>query len=72
MMLRYERAAIAAGELWRGISAHLVHLGFTHTLLNLAGFVLVIWLFRTDIRRWEWLTVGLVAAVTIAFRAVPV
>lgn len=32
--LRYEREAIAAGQLWRLISGHLVHLGWLHLALN--------------------------------------
>jgi rhomboid family GlyGly-CTERM serine protease len=41
--LRYERAAIASGEIWRLVSGHLVHLGNPHLLMNLAGLLLV-WL----------------------------
>lgn len=40
-LLRFERVGLARGELWRLLSAHLVHLGVSHTLLNLAGLVLV-------------------------------
>lgn len=39
--LRYERAPIAAGEWWRLVSAHLVHLGWSHLWINLAGLMLV-------------------------------
>ncbi|WP_415831531.1 rhombosortase [Kerstersia similis] len=38
--LRFERGAIAAGELWRLGSAHFVHLGWNHALLNGAGVLL--------------------------------
>jgi rhomboid family GlyGly-CTERM serine protease len=40
-LLRYERSAILAGEWWRLFSGHLVHLGWSHLWLNLAGLVLV-------------------------------
>jgi rhomboid family GlyGly-CTERM serine protease len=35
--LRYERSAVLGGQLWRLLTAHLVHLGWTHCLLNLGG-----------------------------------
>lgn len=35
--LRYERATVRAGEPWRLATAHFVHLGWTHCLLNVAG-----------------------------------
>ena len=37
--LRYERAAIAGGELWRLLSGHFVHLGWAHCLLNAGGLL---------------------------------
>lgn len=39
--LRFDRDAIAGGELWRLLSAHLVHLGWNHLWLNLGGLLLV-------------------------------
>lgn len=41
--LRYERSAIAAGEFYRLLTGHFVHLGTGHTLLNAFGLGLV-WL----------------------------
>jgi rhomboid family GlyGly-CTERM serine protease len=41
--LRYDRAALADGELWRLLTGHLVHLNPAHLLLNLAGLALA-WL----------------------------
>lgn len=65
-VLRYERGELLEGEWWRALSGHLVHLGVVHTVLNLAGFALLVWLFRAEVRRWAWLTVGLTAAVAIS------
>lgn len=64
--LRYERAGLLDGEWWRIVTGHLVHLGPTHTLLNLAGFGLLLWLFIAEIRPWEWVAAGLVSAASIA------
>lgn len=37
--LRYEREAILSGQLWRLLTGHLVHLGWIHLLLNIAGLL---------------------------------
>lgn len=46
--LRYDRAAIGAGEIWRLLTANFVHLGWGHLALNLAGFLAIGWLFAAD------------------------
>lgn len=38
--LRYERAAVLGGQLWRLFTAHALHLGWTHLLLNATGLLL--------------------------------
>lgn len=40
-LLRWERSAISDGELWRSMSAHLVHLSVMHCLSNLTGLWLI-------------------------------
>ncbi|MFP1682491.1 rhombosortase [Alloalcanivorax sp. C16-1] len=58
--LRYDRAALLDGQLWRLFTGHLVHLNHWHTLMNLAGLGLILWFFRDllDRRRfWLWLLV---------------
>ena len=42
--LLYDRAAIRAGEYWRLLSGHLVHLDRAHLAWNLAAFVVLGWL----------------------------
>lgn len=42
-VLRYQRDAIFTGQWWRLFSAHLVHLGWSHLWINLAG-LLMVWL----------------------------
>lgn len=39
--LRYDRSALADGELWRVFTAHLSHLNLTHLFLNLLGLFLI-------------------------------
>lgn len=69
--LRFDRAAIEAGEWWRLVSGHFVHLGWSHTWLNLAGLGLAAVLFAREYRHLEWLAIGLasVAAIDIALLA---
>ncbi len=54
--LRYDRTAIEAGQFWRVLSGQLVHAGFAHTLLNIAGLVLIMLLFPEPlpIIAWIW------------------
>ena len=61
--LAYTRVDLAAGELWRLLSNHFVHLSWTHMWLNLAGLALVTWLVG---RVFDWLRWLIVGAVTIA------
>jgi len=65
--LRYDRARIAGGELWRLLSGHLVHYDARHLLMNLAGLGLLWWLFIADLpaRSW-WLIVALSACAVSA------
>jgi rhomboid family GlyGly-CTERM serine protease len=63
--LRYERAAVAAGEWWRLLGCHLVHFDARHLALNLAGLALLWWLYVADARPWQWLGVALAAALAV-------
>jgi rhomboid family GlyGly-CTERM serine protease len=63
--LAYERAAIGAGQLWRLVSAHFVHLGWSHLVLNLAGLALVAWLVGHTFSWQRWLYVGLASIAAI-------
>jgi len=64
--LRYGRAAVADGEWWRLATAHLVHLGPGHLLLNLAGLALVGWLTGREFGAAGWWLVAGVSAATIS------
>jgi len=63
--LRYERVALRSGEWWRLISAHWVHLGVGHLLLDSAGLVLLWALYARALRPWDWLLVVIGATATI-------
>ena len=52
--LRYEYAAVMGGQLWRLLSAHFVHLGWIHCLLNLAAFGLCVLLSRGSLSGRFW------------------
>ena len=56
-LLRYDRAALAHGELWRLVTAHLVHLDLHHALLNCLGLLLVWALFARDYTPRQWLLI---------------
>jgi len=65
--LRFERATILDGELWRLVTGHIVHLGLTHFLLNGAGLVLVWFLVGREFAGLEWLAIvaASIAAIDI-------
>ena len=50
--LAWDRDALSGGEVWRFVTGHLVHLGWSHLALNLAGLALIVWIVG---RTWDWL-----------------
>lgn len=64
--LRYDRVALAHGEYWRLLTAHLTHLGWSHLLLNLAGLFLLHALVGDVLSRREWLWLMLFSALSIS------
>ncbi len=57
-LLRFDRAGLADGELWRLVSGHFVHLGSSHWLLNAAGMVLIALLVAGEFRPFAWLAIS--------------
>ena len=55
LWLAYDRELVNAGQLWRLMTANLVHLGVWHTLLNLTSLWFISLLFRPLISKRDWL-----------------
>src|SRR3989440_11836333 len=65
LLLRYDRAALAAGQWWRLVTAHVVHLDMRHAPLNSLGLALLWALFARDYspRQWVAVVLGAMAAI---------
>src|SRR5215475_6873609 len=64
-LLRYDREALAAGQLWRLLTAHLVHLDLEHAALNSLGLVLMWALFARDYKPGQWVLIVLTSIAAI-------
>jgi rhomboid family GlyGly-CTERM serine protease len=53
-LLSWDRAGLAAGEGWRLLTGHLVHLGAYHALLNLIGLIALLLLCPAPLPAREW------------------
>lgn len=65
LLLRYDRDGLSQLQLWRLLSAHLVHLSRQHLLLNCAGLILLWVLFAREFtpRRWLWIVTASVVSI---------
>jgi len=64
--LRYERTSILAGEAWRLFTAHFVHLGWGHLLMNLAALGLIWGLAWRTLRVSAWLVISLTSMLSVS------
>lgn len=64
--LRYDREEILAGQVWRILTAHLVHLGWSHLLLNLIGLVFIWALFGQALSTRGWVGTFVVCALGVS------
>ncbi len=64
--LRYDSNAIKNGEIWRLVTAHFVHLGWSHLWLNMAGLLLVFVFFAQCVSVRYWLLCLAVNALGIS------
>jgi rhomboid family GlyGly-CTERM serine protease len=62
---RYERSALAAGELWRLLSAHLVHLGLSHTIMNVVALGVLAFILAGLLSFRDWFGAGVMAALAV-------
>ena len=65
ILLRYDRAGLAAGQWWRLLTAHVVHLDLEHAALNSVGLILMWALFARDYQPRQWLPIVLVTILAI-------
>ena len=65
--LSFDRAPLAAGQWWRALTAHVVHLDLQHAVLNVTGLALVWALYRHLWSARQWL--GIVAVAMLAIDA---
>jgi len=67
-ILRFDRVALLHdGQIWRLFTGHLVHLGWSHTGLNVAGLALI-WALvglRFDNRQWSAIIVMLMLGISL-------
>ncbi len=64
-LLRFDRQLINDGQWWRLISGNLVHLGWSHLWLNMAGLALVAVFFSPYYRLREWLLLLLLTSLFV-------
>src|SRR5262245_13356936 len=64
-LLRYDRAGLAAGQWWRLLTGHLIHLDLEHAALNALGLVMMWALFARDYSPRQWLLIVLVSIAAI-------
>jgi rhomboid family GlyGly-CTERM serine protease len=60
-----DRPAIASGEVWRLVTGHVVHLGLSHLILNIAGLLLIWYLIGAVFSRSQWLIILVVDFVVV-------
>lgn len=65
LALRYDRESIAAGELWRLITGHLVHLGPSHFAMNVLALAILAIVLPALATWHQWLLTFLSSALVI-------
>ena len=63
---RYERSSIIDGELWRLLSAHLVHAGWGHLWINLFALIIIWILFKNFLTTFLWWLFTILSALYIS------
>jgi len=65
-VLSFDRGAIGAGQWWRLLSAHFVHIDLEHAVLNSLGLVLMWALFARDYSPWRWAAIYCGSAIAVS------
>lgn len=63
---QFNRELVVQGDVWLLFTAHLVHLNWSHWVLNMAGLGIVAFFFSPYASFLKWLSVILVSIVTIS------
>lgn len=63
--LRFDREGLGAWEAWRLGSAHVVHLGWSHAILNLIAMVVIAVLFRPLFSAGGWILIATASALAV-------
>ncbi|NNC57692.1 MAG: rhombosortase [Woeseiaceae bacterium] len=68
-LLRFDRAGIGSGEIWRLVTGHFVHLGWPHFTLNAAGLLLVWYIVGNvfDTQRWLLVSCASLLSMDVGF-----
>lgn len=64
-LLRYDRAGLAAGQFWRLVTGHLVHLGPSHMVMNVIALAVLALILSPLLSSRDWFAVGLASALAI-------
>ena len=62
---QYQRQMVLDGQIYRLLTAHFVHTNLYHTLLNLAGLIIIGMLANTYLIQKDWWVVLLVSAIFV-------
>jgi rhomboid family GlyGly-CTERM serine protease len=63
--LQYDRSGILAGQWWRLLTGHWVHFNVRHLVLNIAGMMVMVWLFAGALTRRQLLCAVLLSTAMI-------
>lgn len=66
LLLRFDRTGLESWQLWRLLTAHLVHLNWGHALMNIAALALIGEIFRREMSEADWAVAILVSALGVS------
>lgn len=65
--LVFERDHLASGQGWRLVTGNLCHMGPSHWVLNMAGWAMGWWIYRSFFTEAQWLWLLLVSSLFVGF-----